>query len=527
MPSEGALIPAAASPERPRGSRVGVDAVDRVVLMDDHDGAYGAWRDAGVADRILVHVDAHHDLAFRGVHDPLSIGNFICPAIADGIVREVYWVVPDPSWASATDRRTIAQQIRRLLAQYPEPAAPLRVDADAMRTTVMGVPVTVGPLANLPALDACVLLDLDTDYLVVARVYHESDAHRSLPWCWPGDLVARLASAGVRTDLVTVARSVRGGYTPLRWSYLADELAARCSGAPPEALEGFEALKRAALAAARGDAEAEDAALADAQRCLPCSAAPAYHRARRDAGAGRLDLAREHLRQAVAIDPSYKTPFGNSGLAYYRERRFQEAECEVRRAIALDDTDAVAHFGLGRILALDRKWDEAQRALERAVSLDDTIVEAHRALGYVLARRGRLDEAIAAYDHSLMLALLGYTRLDGFIGSERPSRAIDADHCRIHGEVARLQARKGDRRRAIASFRMCVAGPDARSVEYARLGMAQFAAGDRAAAARAFAHGVARVPRDLARLMRRAALYGRAIVRHGGRLPVVVPADLA
>ena len=77
-----------------------------VHLMENHDGAYYIWRDLGVKDRILVHIDAHHDMwwAEDTKASLVTIANFICPALKEGIVREVFWVVPDATWAVAMDR---------------------------------------------------------------------------------------------------------------------------------------------------------------------------------------------------------------------------------------------------------------------------------------------------------------------------------------------------------------------------------------------------------------------------------------
>lgn len=38
---------------------VGADAIANVVLIEDHDGAYYAWKQAGITGRILLHIDAH------------------------------------------------------------------------------------------------------------------------------------------------------------------------------------------------------------------------------------------------------------------------------------------------------------------------------------------------------------------------------------------------------------------------------------------------------------------------------------
>jgi hypothetical protein len=105
-----------------------------------------------------------------------------------------------------------------------------------------------------------VLLDIDTDYCIVDRVYTESDGPRRLPWCWPEELIRRLQARGIVADMVTIPYSVDGGYTPLKWKYLGDELAARLGGTDRGAVQGFERLRDGALKASCGArAEAEQA----------------------------------------------------------------------------------------------------------------------------------------------------------------------------------------------------------------------------------------------------------------------------
>ncbi len=83
---------------RHRGWRVGTDPVGRITKVENHDAAYHAWRDAGVRRRILIHIDAHHDMWWVSDPGEITIANFISPALAEDIVREVFWVVPDLCW---------------------------------------------------------------------------------------------------------------------------------------------------------------------------------------------------------------------------------------------------------------------------------------------------------------------------------------------------------------------------------------------------------------------------------------------
>src|SRR6266545_1456414 len=218
-----------------RVSQVAAGHVPDVVLMEHHDAAYETWRSAGVKDRVVAHLDAHHDMWFIGGTTPITIANYLCPAVRDGMIKALFWIVPDPTWETPADRSEIVHQVKQIIKRYPGSRARVRVTDRGIATSILGRPLTVGPLAALTAIDEPVLLDIDSDYLVVDHVYTESDAHRRLPWRWPDELLNRLGDLGVVTDLVTIPYSVEGGYTPLRWKYLGDELAARLRGSDAKA----------------------------------------------------------------------------------------------------------------------------------------------------------------------------------------------------------------------------------------------------------------------------------------------------
>src|SRR5436309_10332684 len=67
---------------------VGRDPIDNVVMMEDHDGAYYAWKQAGVRGRILLHIDAHIDWAWIGDRDPRDLLEARSLAEVESLLRE-------------------------------------------------------------------------------------------------------------------------------------------------------------------------------------------------------------------------------------------------------------------------------------------------------------------------------------------------------------------------------------------------------------------------------------------------------
>src|SRR2546426_4498802 len=241
---------------------VGLDPISSVVMMEDHDGSYYAWKRAGISGRILLHIDVHIDWAWIADKDPrallqaqslsqvelmleerglwnlnqrtnaelVHIGNYIYPALKEGIVKEFYWIVPDSFMENPTEWRHVIRQFQNLQRINPRAMKGVTIDVNRVVAEINDTKVTACSLADLPELNEPVLLDIDTDFLLRTPrelVRAGTDPRRQLPWVWPDELIARLKTKGVRTDFVTIAYSVEGGFTALGYTYLADELALR------------------------------------------------------------------------------------------------------------------------------------------------------------------------------------------------------------------------------------------------------------------------------------------------------------
>jgi len=121
-----------------------------VVMMENHDAACHAWRERGLKDRILVHLDDHHDMGWIESSESLNIANYICPAIQENIVREFYWIVPDPRWVDPKEKAKIVRQVKRIVKGYPGRRPRVKVSGTVISPTILGWQLTVGPLASMP-----------------------------------------------------------------------------------------------------------------------------------------------------------------------------------------------------------------------------------------------------------------------------------------------------------------------------------------------------------------------------------------
>lgn len=454
--------------------RVGVDPVDRVFLFENHDRAYQIWREAQAKDQLLLHIDAHHDMWWAKKDSEITIANFISPAMRDGLVREVIWVVPDASWGSRSAREQIVRHLRRMRRQHPGPRQRIHISRHSISVVLNGKRLTVHPLSLLPEIPDPVLLDIDTDFLVIPRVSHKkADEHSEVPWCWPDELVGALRLRKVRTSLVTIAYSVEGGYTPLKWKHLGDELNLRLT--QPEGASGelafYSTLRNAAILAARNDGSAE-AQFRRALELNPNSAAAHASLALYLFDRGRVQEAQGEYQTALGLDASYRSGYAQLGFVQFHEKRYDLAEREFTRMLELNPADAYSFLGLALLAKRKKSWTRAHELLKSCIAHDAKIIEAHRLLGDVLSRLRLYPEAAAAYENSLKLGLMGVKRFTVLLTPEG-RYSLDEGHWSTHAKLARIWEKLGRQDKALSGYRMAIASKHAKPRNYFRMAMLQ------------------------------------------------------
>lgn len=105
-----------------------------------------------------------------------------------------------------------------------------------------------------------------------------------------------------------------------------------------------------------------------------------YQQGRRQLAAGDAAQATVALEQAKRREPAKASIREALGIAYFRSRRFAEAEREFRAVLELSPVNDYAHFALGRCLVVQGRAGEAAGHLKLAVSLRPERDEYRRAL---------------------------------------------------------------------------------------------------------------------------------------------------
>ncbi len=205
--------------------------------LEEHWGAYFIWKRLGIRQAWCWHVDAHLDIGRDGLHSAnldrlakcetpeqavelmgnsylpwggLHCGNYLYPAIKEGLVGRLTWVIPPnlPERELLTwSREHLNSWFEITLAEYQS----LRLDGGRVVGTLLGIPFEMGPLEVLTLPAQPVLLDIDIDYFL------EEDG---TPWTEPAPL--QEAVGQFPSLCTTVAYSVKGGFTPDRCRSFAD-----------------------------------------------------------------------------------------------------------------------------------------------------------------------------------------------------------------------------------------------------------------------------------------------------------------
>lgn len=479
-------------------------------LFDDHYEAFLVWREAGLSNLTCVHVDAHLDVsadgfteaalqgiaqarnreeiaAFRG--NPklpwggFHCGNYLYPALLDGTVTTLIWVVP-AGFAEGSLVQNARQTLQNWLDMRIEDFRSLKPVEGRVEGELLGRRLVICTSANLPRLSsqeqANVALDIDVDYFV--RIKDDR------LWQTPHQLHHDLQA--LRPVVLTVATSCEGGYTPLSYRWLGQVCHDVFSGDAAAWVVETETLVQA-LETGLPPLESDPAPRLAAEpgpgeppRPEPADEQPPTEQAQPDPDALRtqalercLETAPEAFRPALlcalgryakaeALNPEYRlSPFDQAGRLFQKGRYSEGLECLERTGDkALERGFLVALLAAGasesglsleefeRLLSLpgltprdtsrllvmqaqvlaDREPKKALDVLRRATKLEPDRANAHVQLGLLQRKLGRREEAARSFRKALRLAkgrvsslatLLEASRLYDELGQKAMARA--------------------------------------------------------------------------------------------------------
>lgn len=127
--------------------------------------------------------------------------------------------------------------------------------------------------------------------------------------------------------------------------------------------------------------------------------------------AGEIRFAIELLEQVSISAPEFEHVFTNLGLAYFKQKNYDDAELALHRAIKSDPNDAIAYNHLGIIKRLQGQFDSARQTYQKAIQIDNTYASAYLNLGILYD----------IYLQDLEQALQQYKRYQALTGNDSNS----------------------------------------------------------------------------------------------------------
>ncbi len=396
-----------------------------IAMMEDHDKAYHVWSQQAIRDRTLVHVDAHIDFGWIPEMDldeiasdgkltgdsfseglllnpfiksrkkMINIGNYIWPAMRDGIVKKFYWVVPDPSWRSARGSKHIIKQLKQALRIKKYAGGKLEVHKDYIRCRVFDREVIVCSLEKLERLEDPVLLDIDVDFMLTRSIWDDLNPRR-VPWIFPEELYEKLILKTSDVEILTIAYSVEGGFTPLRFKYLGDELRSLFEEKSSLSMRNVIHYKRLALACEKERKRAEACAAYEEALKIDSTDASLYYNLfllHLDDGPGHAGKAEHFYNEALRRDKTYATNYNNYGILYLRYNKPKDAAVEYKKFLDIDRDSKSVLSGLGYIALTAGRFSQAEEFFDRCLALDKSHPEARTGKGVVSFKTLRLREA--------------------------------------------------------------------------------------------------------------------------------------
>ena len=121
------------------------------------------------------------------------------------------------------------------------------------------------------------------------------------------------------------------------------------------------------------------------------------------AGQDELEVAINHHKKSVEINPDYAEGYNNLGIAFQKLGLFEEAVKNYKKTLKLKPDFSLAYNNLGVVLKSLDKLDEALLTSKKAIELDPKFADAHNNIGAILQDLGNYEEAYKFYKKAIKL----------------------------------------------------------------------------------------------------------------------------
>ncbi|MCR4263895.1 MAG: hypothetical protein NUV98_04225 [Candidatus Roizmanbacteria bacterium] len=323
----------------------------KVYLIENHNEMISISKANHLCKSILVHIDAHLDYQLPAKSDEIDIGNFLFFAAKYNLADTIYWIVPDGKKNLKNLSSFISKKLLSVSSNYELRSEPIGLSTIVNNTTKL----IVCDLYSLPAFQNPVLLDIDIDYFIYESA---DDANRlnkishQRPWITARKFMSLIGSKIAHTQLTSICYSVSGGWTPMRYKVIGDQLA-----------YGF-GVKNEKIT----------------QRLLAGKIFEkfAYYFER-----DNISLAKKYYEAAVYLNPTYYSFYTTYGPLYLLDGNLTKAEIEFNKMLQVDGNNYYAFFGLSIVNLMQKKFVRAKAYMEKLHNLPELKKETLLYLSYI------------------------------------------------------------------------------------------------------------------------------------------------
>jgi tetratricopeptide (TPR) repeat protein len=389
-----------------------------IKLIEDHDQAYYLWKKAKLNGKVLLHFDAHIDFNFHKVQPAVdtlqkavdkkelikklslslmyaqmnmdgdkkltNIGNYIYPAMRDGIVTDFYWVIPGDSKVFDSSKKSVRNMLNNFSKQARS-VGEIVETTDSMSMDIYDRKFVVTTIQGLPNDLQDVLLDIDTDFLTtesISKANAHSDAGKRSPWIWPRELINELEKKGIKPCYTTIAYSVNGGYTPLVYKFLGDEMVLRIKSTRNNDLSILDAKNKGLELLYKGKVSSAISVFEDILKQKKVLtflgvykkrfiAHIAFALFRAYCKGNDIKHMKYYYNMAVKNDRTYKCKDNNYGPLLRREKKgLNEAFKEYNAILNVDPKNIYALIGLADINSIKKFSEKAYMYYKKAYAID-------------------------------------------------------------------------------------------------------------------------------------------------------------
>ncbi|WP_066384601.1 MULTISPECIES: UPF0489 family protein [unclassified Anabaena] len=343
------------------------------IIFEEHSAVLPEWKRRRIQGKTLIYLDAHIDLQlvsqqriaalencttadelakYEKPHHMLpdrgysySIEDFLYPAYRLGMISRLIWVSPPQN-----EEQNREQKIKEILGKLQsmegvslEDLSSFKLVGTILEGKLLGLDVVICDYRDLTQLQLPEdsLIDIDIDYFI--------ELPADEPWIDPQEVFTSLQKLPLTSDFVTLTRSVSSGYTPLRYRFIADYLAALWEGDRQKSSH-YSRLFDLDKKLRDGEAEVVVAGcLEELQQFSDC--ATTYYLL--SLAESNHELAQDYHKQAASLDVNYRysvlrsiSELASRDLKFERQN-LEELEQQLEVSGVNQQELAIAHFTLG------------------------------------------------------------------------------------------------------------------------------------------------------------------------------------